>query len=292
MRCATATAIACLGVLVLAPPALAAPPKPLGLDCKDQNGVRFCQGDGSAQRVASWDGVPLDADVTLPPASQGDGPFPAIAMLHGYGGSKADFETDTIDGGKKQADGSVKTDTRFHHWNNVWFAQRGYVVLNYTARGFGKSCGSQDSRTPDCFQNVQNQDPSSAGWLHLKDRRREAHDTQFLLGKLVDEGLVKPKELAATGISYGGGESIELAYLKDRIQKVSDSPTDFEPWVSPEKKIPMTLAAAYPRWPWSDLVSALTPNGRFLDFDASTADKSRFPPGIPIQSYIAGLYAL
>ena len=53
--------------------------------------------------------------------------------------------------------------------------------------------------------------------------------------------------------------------------------------MSPEKKIPMTLAAAYPRWPWSDLVAALTPNGRFLDFDASTADKSRFPPGVPIR---------
>ncbi len=108
----------------------------------------------------------------------------------------------------------------------------------------------------------------------------------------MDEGFAKPDALGATGISYGGGETMELAYLRDRVQKVSSNPNDFEPWVSPEKKIPMTLAAAYPRWPWSDLVSALLPNGRFLDFDASTVDKSRFPPGVPIQSYIEGLYAL
>ena len=278
-------------MLAIAAPAFGAA-QPLGLSCTDQNGVRFCPGDGAATRVASWDGVPLDADVTLPPTAQGDGPFPTIVMLHGFGGSKTDFETDTVEGGVKQADGTVKTDTRFYHWNNTWFAQQGYAVINYTARGFGKSCGSQASRTPDCFQQVQTQDTSAAGWLHLKDRRREAHDTQFLLGRLVDEGFTQPKALGATGISYGGGETIELAYLHDRIQTAGDDPNAFEPWVSPVKKIPMSLAAAFPRWPWSDLVSALLPNGRFLDFDPSTVDKSRFPPGVPIQSYIEGLYAL
>ena len=290
-----------VAVLALAAPAsaVAQAPKPLGLDCVDQNGVQFCQGNGASQRVASFDGVPLDADVTLPPASQGSGPFPAIVMLHGWGGNKSNFETDTVEGGDRQADGSVKTDTRLYHWNNTWFAQHGYVVLNYTARGFGKSCGSQDSRTQDCFPHPTIPsdpqlplDPSAGGWIHLKDRRREGHDTQFLLGKLVDEGFAKPNALGATGISYGGGESIELAYLRNRVQKVSDNPDSFEPWVSPANHIPMSLAASFPRWPWSDLVSSLTPNGRFLDFDASTVDKSRFPPGVPIQSYIEGLYVL
>ncbi len=130
---------------------------PLGLACADQHGVRFCQAQSPTQsdptdtRTRSFDGVPIDADVTLPPASMGDGPFPAIAMLHGYGNSKTDFETEDVDGGKKQSDGSIKVDTRFHHWNNVWFAQRGYVVVNSTARGFGNSCGAPASRTPDCF---------------------------------------------------------------------------------------------------------------------------------------------
>ena len=152
-------------------------------------------------------------------------------------------------------------------------------MVNYTARGFGKSCGAQASRTPDCFQ--QRGRPGHrppAGWLHLKDRRREAHDTQFLLGKLVDEGFAKPKRVGATGISYGGGESIELAYLRDRIQKASPTRTTSSPGSSPEKKIPMSLAAAFPRWPWSDLVSALLPNGRFLDFDTSTATRAASRP--------------
>ena len=152
-RTLSALPAAVVAMLALAAPAFGAA-KPLGLDCNDQNGVRFCQGDGGGQRVASWDGVPLDADVTLPPADKGDGPFPTIVMLHGYGGSKTDFETDSPEG---RPDSS--TPGRLYHWNNVWFAQRGYVVVNYTARGFGKSCGSQDSRTPDCFQNAADQDP-------------------------------------------------------------------------------------------------------------------------------------
>ena len=277
--------IAAVAVLWSAAPASAA--TPLGIPCKDQNGVRFCQGDGSTQRVPSWDGVPLDVDVTLPPASAGDGPFPTIAMLHGYGGNKGDFEFANPEG-----DPESSAPGRLYHWNNTWFAQHGYAVLNYTARGFAKSCGTQDARTVDCFQQLQNQDPSAGGWIHLKDRRREAHDTQYLLGRLVDEGFAKPTKLGVTGISYGGGESIELAYLRDRIQRVDANPASFEPWVSPEKKIPMSLAAAFPRWPWSDLVSSLLPNGRFLDFDVATATRSRTPPGVPIQSYISGLYAL
>lgn len=299
MRLAAAIGSACAAVvLALAAPAFAA--DPLGLACKSQNGVRFCESHSPSgltdmvdTRPITFDGVPLDVDVTLPPAGKGNGPFPAIVMLHGYGGSKRDFEADTAEGGKAGTGGGITppTNARLYHWNNTYFAQRGYVVLNYTARGFGNSCGAPASRTLAC-QATTPSDPSAAGWIHLKDRRREAHDTQFLLGKLVDQGFAKPKALGATGISYGGGESIELAYLHDRVQKLGTDPSAFEPWVSPGKKIPMSLAAAFPRWPWSDLVSSLTPNGRFLDTQPSTAGRSRTPPGIPIQSYIEGLYAL
>src|SRR4051794_18113826 len=269
-------AIVAAFVAALALPAAAeAATAPLGLTCADQAGVRKCTGP----RVATFDGVPLDADVTLP--ASGDGPFPTIVMLHGWGGNKGSFESDT----------GTEMGQKFHY-NNVWFAKQGYAVLTYSARGWGNSCGSPSptSRTPDCFQQAQNGgDQSATGWIHLKDRRREAHDTQLLLGKLVDQGIADPNALAATGISYGGGESIELAYLNDRTQLPDNS---FVPWTSPDKKIPLHLAAAWPRWPWSDLVSSLEPNGRFLDFDNSTDDKSRFPIGIPIQSYIAGLLAL
>src|SRR5271155_4256680 len=81
--------------LALAPTALAnkakREPVPLGHACKAQNGVRFCPTETLAQRVPSFDGVPLDVDVTLPASSKG--PFPAIVMLHGWGGSKTEFES-------------------------------------------------------------------------------------------------------------------------------------------------------------------------------------------------------
>src|SRR3954469_24934233 len=264
-------AIVAAFVAALALPAAAeAAAAPLGVTCADQAGVRKCTGP----RVATFDGVPLDADVTLP--ASGDGPFPTIVMLHGWGGSKADFEATAPD--------------QDHNYNNVFFAQHGYTVVNYSARGWGNSCGAAASRTPDCQQQVQNGgDQSATGWIHLKDRRREAHDTQFLLGTLVDDGIADANGLGATGISYGGGESVELAYLHDKTQLPDGT---FVPWTSPTKHTPLSLAAAWPRWPWSDLVSSLLPNGRFLDFDNSTADKSRTPIGIPIETYIAGLYAL
>ena len=46
--------------------ASAAPPAPFGHSCTAQNGVRFCPTADSAHRVPTFDGVPLDADVTLP----------------------------------------------------------------------------------------------------------------------------------------------------------------------------------------------------------------------------------
>ena len=59
---------------------------PFGHACKAQDGVRFCPSETLAQRVPSFDGVPLDVDVTLPP--NGKGPFPTIVMLHGWEGSE------------------------------------------------------------------------------------------------------------------------------------------------------------------------------------------------------------
>ena len=85
--------------------------------------------------MASFDGVPLDVDVTLPPT--GDGPFPTIAMLHGYGGDKTSFEATVPEG-----NGGTT-----YRYNNVYYAQQGYAVVTYTARGFGRSCGKPDSRT-------------------------------------------------------------------------------------------------------------------------------------------------
>jgi len=123
-----------VGLLLLVPTAAQAA-DPFGHPCTAQNGVRFCPTSDDAQRVPSWDGVPLDVDVTLPPT--GDGPFPAIVMLHGWGGNKSSFEAATPEG-----NGGAN-----YHYNNTYFAQQGYVVLTPSARGFGRSCGAIDSRT-------------------------------------------------------------------------------------------------------------------------------------------------
>ncbi len=242
-------------------------PAPFGHACTAQNGVRFCPTSSLPQRVASFDGVPLDVDVTLPPS--GTGPFPTIVMLHGWGGNKTSFESTTPEG-----DGNETFD-----YNNVYYAQHGYAVVNYSARGWGNSCGSPESRTePGCKE----------GWIRLADQRYEARDTQFLLGRLADEHVSKPGALAVTGISYGGGQSIELAFLKNRIRLPDGS---FAPWMSPAGK-PLAIRAAYPRWPWSDLVDALMPNGRFLDSQIAPAGQSYEPIGLEIQSYVTGLLAL
>ena len=65
------------------------------------------EADGSA--------VTLDADLYLP---QSHAPAPAVLLAHGFGGSKADLRADA-----------------------QRLASEGYVVLAYTARGFGRSGG-------------------------------------------------------------------------------------------------------------------------------------------------------
>src|SRR5215218_1069012 len=121
----TAAALAATAALLVPTAAFAAPPNPFGHACAPQNGVMFCPGATLDERVPSWDGVPIDVDVTLP--ESGDGPFPTIVMVHGLGQSKTAFETTDENG-----DGAVQ---RFHY-NNVFYAKRGYAVVNLSQRGY------------------------------------------------------------------------------------------------------------------------------------------------------------
>lgn len=257
--------LAAVAAAALAVPssAAAAPPLPFGHACTPQNGVLFCPTPDLASRVATWDGTPLDVDVTLPPT--GDGPFPTIVLLHGYGLSKASFESTSPEG----ASGGV------YHYNNTYFAQQGYAVVNYSARGFGHSCGKADPATPGCER----------GWGHLGDQRYEVRDTQSLLGLLADQGIAKPGALGVSGISYGGGQTLQLATLRDKVRLPDGT---LAPWTSPAGT-PLAIAAAWSRWGWSDLARALVPNGRA---PAAGLPGSPFSPvGVPLQSYIDTLYA-
>ena len=201
-----AALLAAFGALSLIPPAAGAEtvPSVLGIPCSTQaSGVQFCQGNLTT-RVKTFDGVPLDTNVTLPPASV-DGPYPLIVELHGFGGSKNGVATER--------------------------ANAGYAVLSYTARGFGDSCGTITSRgDPGCAQ----------GWAHLADARYEARDTQYLAGLLVDAGLARPA-IGVTGISYGGVQAMILAVLKNRIMKPDGN---FAPWISPDGTPMRIAAAA------------------------------------------------
>ena len=65
-------------------------------------------------------------------------PLPLIAFLHGFLADKTEYLSETKNGtGPDRGANGYKT----VHWNNVWFASRGYAVLNYSHRGHGNSGG-------------------------------------------------------------------------------------------------------------------------------------------------------
>lgn len=264
IRCASTVCAAVAFLLVVVNASAVAAPAPFGHACTAQNGVRFCPSADLNSRVPSFDGVPIDVDVTLP--ATGDGSWPVIVMAHGLGGSKDDFESTSPEG----------TSASTYHYNNVYFASRGYAVVNYSARGFGNSCGVSASRTAGCER----------GWVHIDDTRFEARDVQTMLGTLADEGIADPTDIGVTGISYGGGTTNQLAFLKDRIRLNDGS---FASWKSPSGT-PMAIRAAFPRWGWADLAAALMPNGRYLDTDVLTATQTSNPVGVMKMSYTTGLY--
>ena len=241
---------------VLAPAVAHAQGSVLGIPCVTQSdGVRSCSGNLSTT-VKSWDGTPLDVDVTLPPASQ-PGPYPLIFGIHGFASNK-------LTGWDQPRDQGTR------------FARQGYATVAYSARGLAFSCGTRaGSALPGC----------SRGWIHLADARFEARDTQHLAGLLADAGIAKPDRIGVTGASYGGGQSLMLATLRDRVMLPDGR---LVPWRSPEGK-PMRIVAAAPKIGWSDLAYALAPSGRTLDYRARNPYGADV--GIVKQSYLEGLFA-
>lgn len=239
------------------------------------------------QPDAAGDRITLDVDITLP-VTKGiateyeqtwplvkapKGGFPVIVLMHGCcGGHKGSWEAPTVD-----------AENELWHQSNAWFASRGYVVINYTARG---------------FRNMN--DEGSTGTTQLDSRSYEINDYQYLVGLLVDHdaerraaGLkpifnVNPAKVGAVGGSYGGGFSW-LAVTDPR-------------WKSPVDKTPIKLAAAAPRYGWTDLVESLVPSGHYLERDHATGQTiipptsaadavSRHPLGVAKQSIVSLLYS-
>ena len=243
-----------------------------GIPCTTQSdGTRVCfgthdNGAGNTDlRLASFDGTPLSVYVTLPPApaSGPDGPYPVIVQSHGWGEPTTGPD-----------------DTQYYGPTGDAWAKDGYAVVQLVARGFGDSCGSVASRlvAPTACQN---------GYIRLDDERYEAHDAKYAVGLLVDEGIADPNRIGATGESYGGGVSLELATLKDRVMNADGT---LSPWTSPAG-VPLHIAAAAPVIPWSDLDYSLLPNGRDLDYFATGPSADLSPLGVEKLSFVTGLYA-
>jgi hypothetical protein len=203
-----------------------------------QEGQVHCQGTGDADdmTVDSWDGTPIDVNVGFPDAEEfGDGPYPMAMYFHGFGGRKENF------GGDLQR-----------------FLDRGIAVFSMTERGFNNSCGEEAA-----YENLNDAGRDcSDGFIHLMDTRYEVRDAQHFMGLLADENLVLPKKIGTVGASYGGGKSMALAALKNRVMKPDGT---YMPWKSPAGK-DMEIAAAAPIVPWTDFAYALLPNGRTLDY--------------------------
>lgn len=234
--------------------------------------------------LASFDGTPLSADLTLPVGRPG--PRPLVVMLNGWGNHKTEFEATSLGG---------NSNSYTWHWNNAWFASQGYAVLNYTARGFWHSCGNVPAGGA-APEPVYLTEPGCAGpqsWTHLADRRYEVRDAQTLVGKLVDAGVANPDQVVVTGDSYGGGQSWLLAMSQDRVMRRDGTTVS---WRSP-RGVPIHLAAAVPLFGWTDLLQALIDNGRASIAQnpaaGSPPDGSRSSPvGVEKQSVVSGLYAL
>ncbi|MFN8150010.1 MAG: CocE/NonD family hydrolase [Solirubrobacterales bacterium] len=201
----------------------------------------------------SFDGVPLDVNVAFP--STGSAPYPVVAMFHGYGGSKFSF-------------------SQMQRW-----LDKGYATYAVTQRGNSESCLSAGSIAAD---------PTgcATGYSRMMDQRHEVRDSQLFLGQLVDQGLISPTKIAATGLSYGGGMSLSLAALKDRMMLLDGT---LVPWTSP-MGTPMSLAVSVPTVPFSDVNYTLAPNGNNLDYirDASYYGRT----GVMKEAFVQGIIAL
>lgn len=121
--------------------------------------------------------VQLDATVYLPEQT----PAPAVIVAHGFGGSKD----------------SVATEARE-------LAEQGFVVLTYSARGFGRSTGQIALNSPDYEVTDAQQ---LLDWL--------SRQPEVLLDSPGDP------RVGVTGASYGGALSLLLAGVDPRVDAIA-----------------------------------------------------------------------
>ena len=182
-----------------------AAPAPFGHPCTTQSdGTRFCPTTdaGPGQTV---NGVPSfdrrAARRRRHPAGEGGTPLPDdrdAARLRGT--TRPPSSRPTPNG-----DGSVT-----YHYDNDYFARQGYAVRQlHRARVLAHSCGGGPQRLS-----------LGALWAGLHPPRRHSlRGARHAVSARTCWSTRKspsPSALGVTGISYGGGQSVELAYLRNR----------------------------------------------------------------------------
>lgn len=233
------------------------------------DGERICSGV-----APSFDGAPLDFDLTFP--MNGGARHPLIVMPHGFGNTKHEWESvnDTADNADK------------YHWNSHWFAEHGFYVLTYTARGFddgGKEKGWQPNTPapPSGSDGPKSTPPDNNGTIHLKSKEFEIRDTQWLAALAAQGNAdLDANRVAISGGSYGGGESWLQASQAD--------------WTFPHTTnaaLPVLhLQVAVPKYPWTDLGYSLAPNGHKTNGDIYESATLNNPIGVIKNSYTTGFY--
>ncbi|QNG37493.1 alpha/beta fold hydrolase [Geodermatophilaceae bacterium NBWT11] len=162
---------ALLGALVLAVPT--ATPARAAEDVATEDAT-VASGSGA-------DAVELDTTVYVPASATADTPAAAVVLAHGFGGSKDSTADDARD-----------------------LAGRGYVVLTYSARGFGESTGQ----------------------IGLDDPRYEVADLSTLIDRLAErddvllDGEGDPR-VGVSGASYGGALSLLGAAYDERVDAIA-----------------------------------------------------------------------
>uniref|UniRef100_UPI0031D2B6B0 alpha/beta fold hydrolase n=1 Tax=Saccharothrix mutabilis TaxID=33921 RepID=UPI0031D2B6B0 len=121
--------------------------------------------------------IQLDTTLYLPERT----PAPAVLLPHGFGGSKDSVSAQATE-----------------------LAQRGFVVLAYSARGFGRSTGS----------------------IELNSVDHEVRDAQKLLDWLATREEVRTDaagdpRVGVTGGSYGGALALSLAGVDQRVDTIA-----------------------------------------------------------------------
>ncbi len=185
--------------------------------------------------------VALDVDVSYPNPADFPGPRPLLVFMHGCcSGSKTSWEATGAPGQRFDSPGADGKTGELWHYNNAWFASRGYIVLNYTARGF-----------------VNGQNLGSTGQTQLDARNFEINDFQSLGCQFTQlfngDALlpdIDPSKVVVTGGSYGAGFS--WMALTDPFWNCA---------ATGAPAINMGLAAAAPKYGWTDLANSLVPTG-------------------------------